>query len=110
MKNAVPAFRFRFSRIDDPLKLLVESCRNVDGYVSLALITLYAAVVSAENNLAFVTTSVCRRTYGRRASPGYPLQQPLHSAGAEQAGGPLIHYRYGLSGKNDQDAAKAWFL
>ena len=63
MKNAVPAFRFRFSRIDDPLKLLVESCRNVDGYVSLVLITLYAAVVSAENNLAFVTTSVCRRTH-----------------------------------------------
>ena len=62
MKNAVPAFRFRFSRIDDALILLVESCRNVDGCVSLVLIALYTAVVSAENNLAFVTTSVCRRT------------------------------------------------
>ena len=63
MKNAVPAFRFRFSRIDDALILLVESCRNVDGCVSLVLIALYTAVVSAENNLAFVTTSVCRRTF-----------------------------------------------
>ena len=62
MKNAVPAFRFRFSRIDDALILPVESCRNVDGCVSLVLIALYTAVVSAENNLAFVTTSVCRRT------------------------------------------------
>ena len=42
--------------------LLVESCRNVDCCVSLVLIALYTAVVSAENNLAFVTTSVCRRT------------------------------------------------
>ena len=76
MKNAVPAFRFRFSRIDDALILLVESCRNVDGCVSLVLIALYTAVVSAENNLAFVTTSVCRRTI------------KLHFAGSSSFSGP----------------------
>ena len=77
MKNAVPAFRFRFSRIDDALILLVESCRNVDGCVSLVLIALYTAVVSAENNLAFVTTSVCRRTVlpGRQSKFGKHLQR-----------------------------------
>ena len=62
MKNAVPAFRFRFSRIDDALKLLVESCRNVGGCVSLTLIALYAADVSTENSLAFVTSAMCRWT------------------------------------------------
>jgi len=62
MKNAVPAFRFRFSRIEDALKLLVESCRNVDSCVSLTLIALYVADVRTENSLAFATTSVCRWT------------------------------------------------
>ena len=75
MKNAVPAFRFRFSRIDDALILLVESCRNVDGCVSLVLIALYTAVVSAENNLAFVTTSVCRRTPGRSGEDLFQIQE-----------------------------------
>ena len=64
MKKAVPMTRFRFFLINDALKLQIESSRNVDGCVSPTLIVLYAAAVSAENNLAFVTTSVCRRTVG----------------------------------------------
>ena len=62
MKNAVPAFRFRFSRVDDALKSLVESCRNADDSLSLTLIAPYAADVSTENSLAFVTSAMCRRT------------------------------------------------
>ena len=65
MKNAGPAFRFRFSRIEDALKLLVESCRNDDGCESMALIAPHAAVVSTENILAFVIPSVCPRTTNR---------------------------------------------
>lgn len=63
MKNAVPVIRFRFSRIENALKLLAKLYRHDYGCVSLALIMTYAAVVSTENSLAFVTTSVCRRTY-----------------------------------------------
>jgi len=70
MKKAVPMTRFRFFLINDALKLQIESSRNVDGCVSPTLIVLYAAAVSAENNLAFVTTSVCRRTARRNASSG----------------------------------------
>ena len=70
MKNAVPVIRFRFSHIDDALKLLVESCRNADGCVSLSLFALHATDVSTENNLVFVTTSVCRRTLSFRDRNG----------------------------------------
>lgn len=52
MKNAVPAFRFRFSLVDDALKLLVESCRNTADFVTPVLIVHYAADVSTENSLA----------------------------------------------------------
>jgi len=55
MKNAVPAFRFRFSLVDDALKLLVESCRNTADFVTLALIVPYAADVSMENSLTLAT-------------------------------------------------------
>lgn len=67
MKNAVPALRFRFSHVEDALKLLVESCRNAADCVTPTLIAPYAADVSTENSLTFATTSVCRRT----ASVGY---------------------------------------
>ena len=62
MKNAVPAFRFRFSLVDDALKLLVESCRNTADFVTLVLIVPYAADVSMENSLTLATPSMCRRT------------------------------------------------
>lgn len=62
MKNAVPALRFRFSHVEDALKLLVESCRNAADCVTPTLIVPYAADVSTENSLTFATTSVCRRT------------------------------------------------
>jgi len=62
MINAVPAFRFHFSRVEDALKLPAKSCRYDDGCVSLSQIVSHAAVVSAENSLAFVIPSECRRT------------------------------------------------
>ena len=62
MKNAVPAFRFRFSLVDDALKLLVESCRNTADFVTPVLIVPYVTDVSTENSLALAAPSMCRRT------------------------------------------------
>ena len=63
MKNAVPAFRFRFSLVDDALKLLVESCRNTADFVTPVLIVPYVTDVSTENSLALAAPSMCRRTF-----------------------------------------------
>ena len=78
MKNAVPAFRFRFSLVDDSLKLLVESCRNTADFVTLVLIVPYAADVSMENSLTLATQSMCRRTEKELEEELHKRLKPLY--------------------------------
>ena len=88
MKNAVPTFRFRFSLVDDALKLLVESCRNTADFVTLVLIVPYAADVSMENSLTLATPSMCRRTVwyaGRDSNPQDPVPETEMSSFASPA-------------------------